>query len=111
MPLIKTATLMPPALDWAVAKIDQQQWDDYDCLLWVQDDEYRYSPSTDGLLGVRLIEANTIGLEWGPRRREMEWLAWLPKSESYGPTPLIAAMRCLVASKFGDVIDIPEELL
>jgi hypothetical protein len=27
-----------------------------------------------------------------------------------GPTPLIAAMRCYVASKVGDVVDIPEEL-
>lgn len=29
----------------------------------------------------------------------------------YGPTPLIAAMRCYVASKLGDEIDVPEELL
>lgn len=28
----------------------------------------------------------------------------------YGPTPLIAAMRCYVASKLGDEIDVPEEL-
>jgi hypothetical protein len=28
-----------------------------------------------------------------------------------GPTPLIAAMRCLVASKMGDNIEIPDELL
>jgi hypothetical protein len=27
-----------------------------------------------------------------------------------GDTPLIAAMRCYVASKLGDDIDIPEEL-
>jgi hypothetical protein len=29
----------------------------------------------------------------------------------FGPTPLIAAMRCYVASKLGDDINIPEELL
>lgn len=29
---------------------------------------------------------------------------------SYGPTPLIAAMRCYVASKLGDEVEIPEEL-
>lgn len=29
----------------------------------------------------------------------------------YGPTPLIAAMRCFVASKLGDEVEIPEELL
>ena len=35
------------------------------------------------------------------------------EDESYtldGPTPLIAAMRCYVASKLGDNIDLPEEL-
>ena len=28
----------------------------------------------------------------------------------YGPTPLISAMRCYVASKLGDEVDIPTEL-
>lgn len=28
-----------------------------------------------------------------------------------GTTPLIAAMRCYVASKLGDTVDIPEELV
>ena len=28
----------------------------------------------------------------------------------YGPTPLIAAMRCFVASRLGDGVEIPEEL-
>jgi hypothetical protein len=28
----------------------------------------------------------------------------------HGPTPLIAAMRCYVASKLGDEVEIPEEL-
>jgi len=30
---------------------------------------------------------------------------------AYGSTPLIAAMRCFVASKLGDEVEIPEELL
>jgi hypothetical protein len=29
----------------------------------------------------------------------------------YGPTILIAAMRCYVASKLGDTVDIPDELI
>jgi len=35
-------------------------------------------------------------------------IQWAPKAvfES-GPTPLIAAMRCYVASKFGDEVDVP----
>lgn len=28
----------------------------------------------------------------------------------YGPTPLIAAMRCFVANKLGDEVDVPDEL-
>ena len=27
-----------------------------------------------------------------------------------GPTPLIAAMRCYVASKLGDEVEVPDEL-
>lgn len=33
------------------------------------------------------------------------------ENESYGPTPLIAAMRCYVASRLGDEVEIPEEVL
>lgn len=31
-------------------------------------------------------------------------------SELIGPHPLIAAMRCYVASKLGDEVEIPEKL-
>lgn len=30
--------------------------------------------------------------------------------EAVGPTPLIVAMRCFVASRLGDEVDVPEEL-
>ena len=33
-----------------------------------------------------------------------------PPEYTRGPTPLIAAMRCYVASKLGDEVEIPEEL-
>ena len=32
-------------------------------------------------------------------------------SELTGPTPLIAAMRYLIASKLGDEVEVPDELL
>jgi hypothetical protein len=32
------------------------------------------------------------------------------KTDNLSPTPLIAAMRCYVASKLGDTVEIPEEL-
>lgn len=33
-----------------------------------------------------------------------------PNGFYYGPTPLIAAMRCYVASKLGDTVEVPGEL-
>lgn len=41
------------------------------------------------------------------------WMAWPADNRTlsqYGPTELVAKMRCYVASKLGDEIDIPEEL-
>jgi len=43
-----------------------------------------------------------------------QWMAvfYVPDEEPWemrGPTPLIAAMRCYVASKLGDEIDVPVE--
>ena len=35
----------------------------------------------------------------------------LPRGYQAGPTMLIAGMRCFVASKMGDEVEIPEELL
>jgi len=40
------------------------------------------------------------------------WTARHPQRFSAeGPTPLIAAMRCYVASKLGDEVEVPDELL
>jgi hypothetical protein len=44
---------------------------------------------------------------------DKEWAASVDKgrNEFRGRTPLIAAMRCYVASKLGDEVEIPEELI
>jgi hypothetical protein len=76
-------------------------------------------PSTDWAQGGPIIEREGIGLlRVGDRLPHQQWDAgetdelpdtlWAVVS---GPTPLIAAMRCYVASKLGDNIDIPEELI
>lgn len=43
-----------------------------------------------------------------------EWLATIglgaAQRRRYGPTPIIAAMRCFVASKLGDEVEIPDIL-
>ncbi|TAL65831.1 MAG: DUF2591 domain-containing protein [Burkholderiaceae bacterium] len=55
-----------------------------------------------------------------PGPNEGKWLARMAvdhhpfgwsKNDFMSPTPLIAAMRCYVASKFGESVQVPEELL
>ncbi len=117
---IKTSELQGPALDWAVAK----------CEGFLCDYEYNggLSPySTDWAQGGPIIERERIELEyWHHSFDGQQWRArksdgcrysdidgeFIEDSDTprFGPTPLIAAMRCYVASKLGDEVEIPEEL-
>ena len=109
---MKTSELTGAQLDWAVAMadgvkiivLDQQ-------IVWPED----YTPSTDWAQGGPIIERERIAVEF------LQWDdidCTLPIWTSYkfgtdydgqGPTPLIAAMRCFVASKMGDEVEIPED--
>jgi hypothetical protein len=108
---IKTSDLTGTALDWAVGYIMGEKLRILDRqIVWPED----YSPSTDWSQGGPIIEREVITLIH-PR-----WDGWTAhkyddriEDESYtldGPTPLIAAMRCYVASQMGDEVEIPEEL-
>ena len=60
-----------------------------------------------------IIEREWVSVE--KRDNELHWSATLRfangnRTRERGPTPLIAAMRCYVASKLGDEVEIPEEL-
>lgn len=102
---IKTSKLIGEQLDWAVAKA--KGWSTH--LPW--DD--RCVPSTDWSQGGPIIEREEIAT----RPTRFGWEAVTEQSDYYsvcrlfGPTALIAAMRCYVASKLGDEVEIPEELL
>jgi hypothetical protein len=71
------------------------------------------SYSTDWSQGGPIIEREKISLlAFGL----VDWKATFDyggssTSDQYGPTPLIAALRCYVTSKLGDNVEIPEELL
>jgi hypothetical protein len=75
-----------------------------------------FQPSRDWSQAGPIIEREEICLkkDQPPRIAAYEWNAWtVLKSNAAsgrGPTPLIAAMRCFVASKLGDEIDLPEQL-
>lgn len=105
---MKTNELTGAALDWAVAKCEGTLHDDGSV------SDY-YQPSVDWEQGGAIIEREMITVECF--YEESTWHAWTPAPEQprdahgYGETPLVAAMRCYVASKLGDEIEVPEELL
>ena len=70
-----------------------------------------YNPSANWAHGGPIIEREMI--EIGAHEpNEIEWVArdYWKEYQMTGPTPLIAAMRCYIASKMGYEIEIPKEL-
>lgn len=79
----------------------------------------QYAPSTDWAIGGPIIEREAIGLFMGmePERGDSErWGAFSYRtggssSAQYGPTYLVASMRCFVALRLGAEVEVPTELL
>ena len=71
------------------------------------------SASTDWNIGGPIIEREKIDLNhYRLQDLTAQWDASIDSWDSdwAGPTPLIAAMRCFVASKLGDEVEVPDEL-
>lgn len=109
---MKTNELTGAALDWAVAKCEGREWESADSFLAYHElGDMNYS--SDWAQGGPIIERKKIGVYL----YRGAWSAHCPV-QNVGldacmddqPTPLTAAMRCYVASKLGDNIDIPKEL-
>ena len=117
---MKTNELTGAALDWAVAKCEGRFNEDGD--YWADPEGIWYfltarknaserltwtNTSTNWSQGGPIIEREKITLEWTGEN----WCAYIRHDEEeFGTAPLIAAMRCYVASKLGDEVDVPEEL-
>lgn len=110
---IKTSELTGFALDWAVAQIELQAHDGETNRLMVtcgDDNGWKFKPSTDWAQGGPIIERERISVvampdgSWQSQGRNL-------RPHFHNPTPLIAAMRCYVASKLGDEVDVPDELV
>ena len=112
MKTIKVSELTGVALDWVVAKCEGVV---YDNPAWT-------SYSSDWAQGGPIIEREMIQLT--PKCMVNPLHGWVAEYRSFdedndvyalhrmrGKTALIAAMRCYVASKLGDSVEIPEELL
>lgn len=109
---MKTSELTGVALDWAVAKCEGNEIKIRKGHFWMPTESY----STDWAQGGLIIERENISIV-----REGDAGNWVASVYNYakadwhlhteGTTPLIAAMRCYVASKLGDEVDIPTELI
>jgi hypothetical protein len=129
---MKTSELIGAALDWAVAKIENPEWwdngymdGDPEAALDMDDGE-TYNPSTDWAQGGPIIEREGISFRQYRNSKSSNDGIWYARvcteggtligwyrttgHQMIGPTPLIAAMRCYVALKLGDEVEIPEEL-
>jgi hypothetical protein len=104
---MKTSELSGAALDWAVAICEHN-------VGWEPEGEDRDYYSTDWAQGGPIIEREGIDIctsTYGG------WIATLITDwedgtfvQGEGDTCLFAAMRCYVASKLGDEVEIPKEL-
>ena len=66
-----------------------------------------WCPSTNWAQGGRIIEREGLTIT----HQQNQWAAQTDDDLfEFGPTPLIAAMRCYVASKLGDEVELPKEL-
>jgi Protein of unknown function (DUF2591) len=128
---MKTSELTGAALDWAVMEAMKPQLrtpercgigtfgplfgKGYKYPSWGMK---KYAPSTDWKEGGPIIEREIVELVRGQSGSNgpVYWEARAGFEDkpghaiAYGPTPLIAAMRCFVASKLGDEVDVPKEL-
>ena len=115
---MKTTELSGVALDWAVAKCEGYA-PFTDGISWIIDSAGAYEQlprySTNWSQGGPIIERDVICLThskydcWTATGQDSTDLD-APLYQEDGPTPLIAAMRCFVASKLGDEVELPKEL-
>ena len=105
---IKTKYLINEALDWAVTVAQGRNEQDYVYI------DNLYGPKWDGdrhdedwAYGGPIIAQEKINLE----HDGFQWWAHIKADEEYpGSTPLIAAMRCFVASRLGEEVDVHDAL-
>jgi len=123
---IKTSELTSSQLSFAVCMIEMPRlvWGETIGLHWASNqvvvpemnDPECYSPFTNWAQGGPIIEREWLDVTPWPNESDegMRWQCTQHDSNNctyFGPTPLIAAMRCYVASKLGDEVEVPDELV
>jgi hypothetical protein len=125
---IKTSELAGPALRWAVAEAQGSlthtpAWAEAPTIYLLGRTgmrPFRWEPDIDWSQGGPIIERERLHTYFDPEcvwatvPPSPQWVAWHEHGGMgrwNGPTLLIAAMRCYVASKLGDEVDVPDVLL
>ena len=100
MKTIKVSEATQLQLNWLVARIEGDELP--------KSGGQGLDYSSDWVCGGPIIEREGISIY----RMTSDWsAAYNPSGAAQdGPTPLIAALRCYVASKLGDTVEVPEEL-
>lgn len=111
---IKTAELTGAALDRAVVIALGYEIDEHKCAVKDGVAEFNldfFSPSEVWAQGGPIIDRELLCLNQDTPRKQ--WVATTNDAGlmQFGLTPLLAAMRCYVASKLGDELDVPDELI
>ena len=130
---IKVSEATGPVLDWMVAKClgadfvhNDREYSTISDKVWARGGSQERRYSTDWSQGGPIIEREQMFvIPWNqvpdstrkyPFKAE-DWKAqtyrqgvYQDSEAQYGHTPLIAAMRCFVASKLGDEVEVPDEL-
>jgi hypothetical protein len=109
---IKTNELNGTALDWAVAEADGTPIyrSGKTMTRMDMDGNVYWQPSTDWAAAGPIIEREKMRVAYN--FDEHIWEAgWDCHVKGWADTPLIAAMRCYVASKLGHEVEVPDELL
>lgn len=128
--LVKTETLSGPACDWAATqavraglrnKYGEPTFDPATKRVYetegLRQIGVNHAPSSDWAQGGPIIEREriSVGYERYGSTGGGQWDAVMEYKKAYlmeyGPTPLIAAMRCFVRSRLGGSVEIPEKLL
>lgn len=128
---MKTSDLTGAALDRAVAKCEGASLDTLesyiDGLREADDGNYSTNWAQGGPIiereGIEVRRGNPLYFPKGNEKGDLYEDLWIARKlqdglppgmhgvyEKWGTTPLIAAMRCYVASKLGDSIDVPKKL-
>ena len=117
MKTVAVSNIVGTALDWAVAKCEESYGRD-SSNQFLRDKRIGFTTkySENWSQGGPIIDREKIGFNWVVSNYLHVmgcWSAHIPQTNGkilYGPTPLIAAMRCYVTSRIGEFIEIPEEL-